>query len=159
MTRRHLLIAVDSSPGPEGPPPKPAYSRAFEQIVKQPDDIVGLLAYALYKKVLHTKMREGQTIPAPAQRVLTDTEIGLYTDQADRYLRLFSAKIIEQETPRILQSALLREVRKATGFWWPGVAIGVVAWLISIVITILVVYSAPSWVQDLVHHITPPPGG
>ena len=48
---------------------------------------------------------------------------------------------------------LSRQLNTSTGFWWPGVVIGVVAWLISIVLTILVVFAAPDWVKIWVGHL------
>ncbi len=141
-------------PAPLPPAGRTGYSRAFEQIVRAPDDIIGLLAYALYKKVIHGRMKEGMAVPPSDQRKLTDEEIDLYTSRANGYLKLFSAEIVEVETPNILQNAMLAEFRRSTGFWWPGVAIGVVSWLLSIVITILVAYSAPGWVQGLVEHLS-----
>ena len=48
---------------------------------------------------------------------------------------------------------LSREIKASTGVWWPRVVVGVVAWLISIALTILVVFAAPDWVTALVRHL------
>lgn len=45
--------------------PKPAepHSKAFETLVQEPDDVVGYLAYALYKEGIRERVRAGQDVP------------------------------------------------------------------------------------------------
>ena len=49
---------------------------------------------------------------------------------------------------------IIAEVRSRTRAW-PAIGYGVVAWFISIVITVVVVLASPGWVRELVNHVTP----
>ena len=146
-------------------------SKAFESFVIEPDDPLGLLAYALYKRSIHERMANGGPATEPQHRNPQPHEIEVYTNQADTYLQAFKKSVIDSERASILKDGLggladqvigtieksnediKHAIRAATGFWWPGVVVGVVAWIISIVLTIVVVYSAPAWVKGLVLHL------
>ena len=149
---------------PSGPtsanPPEASHSRAYESLVREPDDIVGFLAYALYKKNIHERRRAGKNAPTWDQRDPSDTEVSVYRSRAEDYLRAFAQQAIEAEKSDILAEGvniradeIKREVRRSTGFWWPGVAVGIVSWFISVVITVFIAIAAPSWVADLVRLI------
>ncbi len=136
-------------------PAPPPYSRAYEQIIGTSDDVVGLVGYALYKKMIRGRLVEGKLVPASQDRSLTPDEVDLYRSKADAYLQLFAAVAVDTARPLILKDAMLDEVRRATGFW-NSLVVGVVAWLASIVITILVTYAAPDWTHAVVAHLAPP---
>ena len=142
------------------------YSKAFANFVEASDDVEGLLAYALYKRTINERRSLG--LPDDSgKRDPRKQEIEIYRTQAARYLETFGATVIEAERADIIAQgiqestlelgrrleSLSREIKSATGFWWPGVVVGVVAWLISIALTILVVFAAPDWVTALVRHI------
>ncbi len=131
------------------------YNRAFEAFVESDEDLVGLLAYSLYKQVIYKQKIEGKSVVQSAQRNPVRNEVDIYRNQAEIYLRAFSQTAIKEETPRILREALDTKLRGAGAFWY-GVFIGVVAWIISLGITILVTASAPEWVRSLVQHIQGP---
>ena len=57
------------------------------------------------------------------------------------------------EAKKEIEAAL----EKGTGFWWPGVAIGVVAWFASLFITLIIYASAPDWLKGIASHIPSPP--
>ncbi len=133
----------------------PIYSRAFEQIVRSGDDLVGLVGYALYKKVVRGRVVEGKGETPRQSRDLTDGEIGLYRNEAASFLKVFADASVTRAEPSIIQTMLLREIRKSTGFWYPGVVMGIVAWLASIAITICATYVVPDVAHDIVHHLQP----
>ena len=147
-----------------------AYSKAFANFVETSDDVEGLLAYALYKRTINERRSLGLS-DNNGKRDPQKQEIEIYRTQAARYLETFGATVIEAERANIiaqgvqesmfelshrldgLSREIKREIRVSTGFWWPGVVVGVVSWLISIALTILVVFAAPDWVTALVHHL------
>jgi hypothetical protein len=146
------------------------YSKAFEKLVLEDDDVVGLLAYALYKQTINENVCNGKTGVIPEDRDPQPKEVKLYRDQAESYLRTFAQVAIDKERANIISSALPESIavvtgrlvqaennivgyiKSATGFWWPGVGIGIVAWLISLAITVLVVSQAPEWSYGLIKH-------
>lgn len=142
------------------------YSKAFTNFVEAPDDVEGLLAYALYKRTINEHRSLGRS-SSNDQRDPQKHEIEIYRTQAARYLETFGATVIEAERANIIAQGvqestfelvrrldvISKEIRSSTGFWWPGVVVGVVAWLISIVLTILVVFAAPDWVTAWVRHL------
>ena len=146
------------------------YSKAFANFVEASDDVEGLLAYALYKRTINERRSLGIS-DNNGKRDPQKQEIEIYRTQAARYLEAFGTTVIEAERANIiaqgvqestfelsrkldgLSREITREVKASTGFWWPGVVVGVVAWLISIVLTILVVFAAPDWVTAWVRHL------
>ena len=125
-----------------------------------------MLAYALYKRTINERRSLGQ-LESSDQRDPQKHEIEIYRTQAERYLETFGATVIEAERANIINQGvqesttelsrkldgLSRQVKTSTGFWWPGVVVGVVAWLLSILLTILVVFAAPDWVKAWVSHL------
>ena len=110
------------------------YSLAFESLVQQPDDTIGLLAYSLFKAGIRERVRAGQEVP-PHLRNPTAADIEAYRGSASRILEKYADQVITEAEPEI--------------------AYGVAAWFISIVITIVVVVAAPSWVLRLANQINP----
>lgn len=94
-------------------------------------------------------------------------ETEIYGTQAARYLETFGAAVIEAGRVNIVAQGvqestfelvrrldvLSKETRYSTGFRWPGVVVGVVAWLISIALAILIAFAAPDWVTAWVRHL------
>lgn len=153
--------------------PSSGYSKAFQSFVEEPDDVVGLLAYALYKSTINERKSSGKSVLLSDDRNPGRREIEIHRNQAETYLRTFARTAIDAERANILLEGInssaedikaclnkltndiIGVTKERTGFWWPGVVVGVVAWGISIVFTIIVVYSAPDWVKGLVEHVTP----
>jgi len=147
------------------------YNKAFQNFVPEPDDVVGLLAYALYKRTINEQKISGRVAAPPDQRDPQRHEIDVHRTKAEDYLKVFAQTAIDAERADILADGIKDAaedikasvmnsandvkltVRARTGFWWPGVVVGIVAWIISIIATIVVVYSAPEWVKSLVEHI------
>lgn len=141
------------------PPFESGHSRAFERLVGSTNDSVGLLAYALYKRTIHEWRLAGLRAAPPAERDPSSTEIEVYRAQARGYLKTFADNVIASERANIIEdalgkdrAALTAEIKRATSFWM-NVLTGIIAWIISILLTILVVFAAPDWVTALVRHI------
>lgn len=137
------------------------HSKAFESLAREPDDIVGLLAYALYKKNINERRSAGKPAPMSEQRNPERTEIEAYRGQAENLLRAFAEQAIKSEKASIIADGLSNsvndikaEIKFRTGFWFPGVLVGIVAWLISIGITVLLAFSKPDWVAALVNVVS-----
>ncbi len=148
--------------GANSPAAKP-YSKAFESFVESSDDIVGLLAYALYKQDIQEARREGREPPAPEQRNPGKTEIKAFRGYAERSLEKVIEQATEADAPQWIEvgreqgrltdkAEILGLIRARTTFATALIA-GILAWLLSIGITILVVYSAPGWVRNLTDRI------
>lgn len=144
------------------PAAKP-YSKAFESFVEGSDDIVGLLAYALYKQDIQEARREGREPPAPEQRSPGKTEVKAFRGYAERSLEKVIEQATETDAPQWIEvgreqgrltdkAEILGVVRARTNFV-TAVLAGILAWLLSIGITILIVYSAPGWVRNLTDRI------
>ncbi|HUB43688.1 MAG TPA: hypothetical protein VMB73_01765 [Acetobacteraceae bacterium] len=137
------------------------YSKAFETLVREPDeDIVGLLAYSLFKESVRERVINGQDVPRDL-RTPTKAETDAYRGRAERILERYAAQAIADAEPDIVAAAqgaatteIIAEVRKRTGLWQAVVA-GVVVWVVTIILTIVVVFGAPDWVRALVQHATP----
>jgi hypothetical protein len=128
--------------------PAQPYSRAFENMVEDPDDLIGLLAYALYKQHVREEARQG----APTNgemRNPSPISVGMFRGSAEQLLNAFAANAIDEAKPDILNSAVVaavgeaaqslsRHIDERTGV---GTAIltNLVAWFATVVITIIVV--------------------
>ncbi len=137
-----------------------SYSLAFETFVREPEDIVGLLAYSLFKASIRERVRGGQEVPRHLRNP-TAAETDAYPGQAERILERYAEGVIAEAEPGITTAArgtakdeIIAEVRSRTRAW-PAIGYGVVAWFISIVITVVVVLASPGWVRDLLNHVTP----
>lgn len=141
-----------------------AHSKAFESLVKDNQDLPGLLAYALYKQIIHERAKQGTDTPQ-ALRNLTDREIETYRSDAESRLKLFAQGAIEQATPDIvvanvgveIQQAsndIIEELRRRTSF---GSAIfsNMAAWVISLAITFLIItlFYLPNLQNDLIEAV------
>lgn len=153
----------------------PEHSKAFERLVQEPDDIVGLLAYALYKRTINERKAAGHGVLSPKDRDPQGHEISLHRNQAEDYLRTFAQTAIEGEKSTIwienvktfsedvlfgvgeAKKDIEAALKKGTGFWWPGVAIGVVAWFASLFITLIIYANTPDWLKGVASHIPAPP--
>ena len=148
------------------------YSR-LPELVSSDTDLVGLLSYALYKQLINERRRHGISVTEPADRNPLAGEIDVYRNQAESYLRTLARSAIDDERANIIEQGVLAasndikqhvdaELRnwsddikavviRSTRFW-PSVIIGVVAWLISLLITLLVVANAPGWATRWLPH-------
>jgi hypothetical protein len=52
------------------------------------------------------------------------------------------------------KTEIISEIRNRTGVW-PSIVTGVIVWVVTIILTMVVVFAAPEWVRGLVEHVTP----
>lgn len=143
------------------------YSRAFEVFVSSEpdqDDVVGLLAYALYKKAVREAVIGGRRqVPAP-HRTPSPTEREAYRGAAERLLQRVAQASVDAARPEILQAGFDAQIARAESEIKElvrsrtrvGAAIGtnLVAWIITLAVTVLVVnaFYLPNWQERLVPH-------
>lgn len=131
-----------------------SYSTAFDRLVVGEDggtDIVGLLAYALYKRDKRELALSGALDEEHLRnhyKTLTSGLLNQYRESALRQLESYSASVVAQATPEIqdgarisaveqARDAVIAEVRGSTA-WWLSILWNVVAWLLSLAIVFLV---------------------
>jgi len=136
------------------------YSRAFEALVTGPEDVVGYIAYSLYKANIRERVRRGDDVPRTSRNPST-VEVEAFRQSAERVLEQYGQQVIAEATPQIAEEArgagtseIIAEIRNRTRAW-PAIGYGVAAWFISILITIVVVLAAPGWVLQFANHINP----
>ncbi len=131
------------------------FSTAFERIVRESEagdeDIIGLLAYAIYKRDkrdLAVNRSIEQAYLNQHHKVLTPGLIEQYREGALRRLEAYSSAVLAQAEPDIREGARVEAVEKArddviavvrsSTTWWLSILWNVVAWLISLTIIFLV---------------------
>jgi len=124
------------------------YSQAFDSLTEgNHDDIVGLLAYALYKKSIREKALVGDYIPPSTARKLQPTEVQAYRGAAERKLDELGQKYVEAFTPEILQDATLNEISSVKRHiddktnWFISFLVNVGAWVFSLLLTMIIINS------------------
>jgi hypothetical protein len=126
-----------------------AYSRAFECLVQDANDTVGLLAYALFKQSIREAAQNGGFI-RPLPRELSTTEITTYRHAAESIIGNAVERTLTQNLPEIQQSAAIETVKAEavslrahidarTGF---GMALltNIFAWIVTLAITVLIIW-------------------
>jgi uncharacterized membrane protein len=153
--------------------PGPEYSRAFETLVEDPNDLVGLLAYALYKQTIREAVCVGRPVLPPSHRFPATTERAAYRGDAERRLQSFAAAATDEATPDIIARGvglaveaakieLIQTVYRRTHFL-SAIGVNLAAWVITLAITVLLLVTVylPSWQSNLVDRIkaaqAPPP--
>ena len=112
-------------------------------------DVVGLLAYALYKQAIREAAMAGEPQTA-ASRNPTATAVEIHRAAAGRMLAEIMDETIERVRPEIEASALRRTIDEAraaieghvddrTGFW-TAVLAGGVSWVLSLLLTVLIIW-------------------
>lgn len=100
-------------PAPQrGGAPSVQYSRAFDNIVQDSDDIVGLLAYALYKEAVREEVTQGAQAN-PHTRNPPSSVVKIYREAAEQRLAAVVNGGIAQATPDI-EAAAIGNVVKAS---------------------------------------------
>lgn len=150
---------------PSTPSPPPDYSRAFETLVEDPNDLVGLLAYALYKQTVREAVSVGRPILPPSHRFPAATERAAYRGDAERRLQSFAAAATDEATPDIIARGvgvaveaakieLMQTIHRRTHFL-SAIGVNLAAWVITLAITVLLLVTVylPSWQSNLVDRI------
>ncbi|BCH62643.1 hypothetical protein RvVAT039_pl12130 (plasmid) [Agrobacterium vitis] len=134
------------------------YSKAFENMVNGPDDVVGLLAYALYKQTIAEDALQGQH-PTSAQRNPGVVAVALYRSSAEQKLSAFASSVLEDAREGIQQSAIIDKLQEVEGrvkshvssktSFGMALFTNVIGWLLTLAITVLVILvAAASGVGD-----------
>jgi hypothetical protein len=140
------------------------YSKAFETLIREPEDIVGILAYGFFKTSIRERVRSGQDVPRHLRNP-TKSETDAFRGQAERILERYAAQAIADAEPAITAAAhgmakneIITEIRNRTGIG-PSIGTGVIVWIVTILLTMAVVFAAPDWVRGLVEHVSPQMNG
>jgi len=92
------------------------YSKAFENFVSTEDgndDVVGLVAYALYKQAIREEALRSGEPPSPIQRDPSQTMVRTYRAAAEQSLTKIVQIAIEASTPDIQRSSILNSIDAA----------------------------------------------
>lgn len=138
------------------------YSRAFDNIVQGPNDVVGLLAYALFKEAIREEMQQGGQANNAARNPTPATVI-VYRGAAEQRIAEVIQNGISQATPDIqaaavgtavqgvetslaskidgLATRLEAHVTGRTGFW-AAIGTNLIAWIVTLAITVIVLVLA-----------------
>lgn len=124
-----------------------SYNKIYERIVQRDDDLVGLIAYALYKQhkrdwlIGFKKARNASPNDIEVNAYLigegTEGRINAYRDQAARALNNFADQIITAATPNIQKIAIEGRIENSTK-WHNQIFGGIVAAFIYTVISICI---------------------
>lgn len=141
------------------------YSRAFETFVQDRDDLIGLIAYALYKQNMREMAASGRPPLPPPLRVPTPTETDAYRGDAERRLQNFAAEATREATPDIIEHGVTAAINAAAveltsvinrrTSLRAAIAANLVAWIVTAAITIVVIATIylPNWQADLVERL------
>jgi hypothetical protein len=133
------------------------YSKAFERLVRPGEagddgDLVGLLAYAYYKRDKRELVLTGE-LPDELLRdhykTLTSGLIEQYRESALRRLEAYAQTVVATVEPEIREGTRTEAITSAKNeviaavqnstTWWLAILWNVLAWLISLAITFLVI--------------------
>ncbi|NYZ12717.1 hypothetical protein HL658_09150 [Azospirillum sp. RWY-5-1] len=148
-----------------------SYSRAFENMVQGPDDTAGLLAYALFKQAVREDAMNG-TGSVANPRNPSVTTVKVFRDAAEQMLAEVATRAITAAKPDLQRSSIanaitaLRDnlqtvqanitnhVTNQTRYRH-AIITGVIAWLITIIITAAVLYNfaLPNWQDRIVEAV------
>lgn len=108
----------------------PTYNFIYSKLVAAPDDLVGLIAYGLYKRekieFIARFKDDHSNDPTDADLAIfhsltnTDSRRENYRSQAEGILASFSNKMLEEITGKIqdeYEDTLIEELKKAQPFW------------------------------------------
>lgn len=123
------------------------YNTVYEKVVRRDDDLVGLIAYALYKQnkrdwLIQQRQRKGKDpteteLGAYLTAQQLDRTIQMYRDQAEAVLKDFGEQVIERATPELQQAAISGKIEE-TLRWYKQLPTGIAAAFIYTVILILI---------------------
>jgi hypothetical protein len=136
------MSATETAPAP------PEYSRAFENLVEDDNDIVGLLAYALFKQSVREAAQERQ--PAAFSRNPPASVVKTYRLSAERRLEEFASVIVDAQRAELMEGATVEAIKNAaseirahttqrTGFG-SALLTNVVAWVLTLAITVFIIW-------------------
>lgn len=134
----------------------PLYNFIYSQLVRDSDDLVGLVAYSLYKRekiefITKFKTDNGADPTEADLRVFhvttnTDGRLKGFRDQAEGLLASFSTEILENQAEDLqneYQQQLIQELKSAQPFWrgvWQNLAASVLT-LALVALLFVVIWS------------------
>jgi hypothetical protein len=140
-----------------------AYSRAFENFVAtegEEDDVVGLVAYALFKQAIREEASSGSSSGGDVRNP-SATTVRTYRAAAEQLLTGVVDRALDAATPGMQQSALLSafdgaagqiksHITERTGFG-PALMTNLVAWVVTLAIAtfVLTLAARPSVEQTV----------
>lgn len=148
--------------GPAGPADR-VYSRAFENFVASEggeEDVVGLVAYALFKQAVREEAAVGAVVGGDARNP-SATTVRTYRAAAEQLLTGIVDRALDAATPDIQQSAVLSAIEGATGQikahvtdrtgFGSALFTNLVAWILTLAIAalILILAARPSIEQTV----------
>lgn len=144
------------------------YSRAFQNFVRSDDDVVGLLAYALFKRGVLEEAERGRR-SLGRDRDPPPTVVEAYRQAAEQRVSAVVAAALEDARPELQQSAYLDAVARSSSELREHVtartdvksalAVNMVAWIITLALTALIVWTIgqPDPVSTLLGRAPAPP--
>ncbi|RNJ64163.1 MAG: hypothetical protein EDM03_07445 [Porphyrobacter sp. IPPAS B-1204] len=132
----------------KGAKPEPTeYSRAFDNIVQDDDDVVGLLAYALFKRAVREDAQDGRKSDGNSRNP-SRTVVETYRAASERLLGQVIEASLREAKPELQISAALDAIETAsssirehvtakTGII-PALLTNVLAWAFTLVVTVLI---------------------
>lgn len=137
--------------GKGGQPAEGSYSRAFDNIVQDEDDVVGLLAYALYKRAIREEAQSGQRSNGDTRNP-SRTVVQTYRQAAERTLSEVIENALQAARPELQASAALdaietsraglsEHITRRTGIG-QAILVNIVAWALTLVLTVLILFLA-----------------
>jgi len=155
------------------PPAQEQYSRAFDNIVQDEDDVVGLLAYALYKRSIREDAQQGQRSNGDTRNP-SRTVVETYRQAAERTLSVVISGSLEAARPELQISAasdaietaevkIISHVSRRTSFG-QALLTNIVAWGFTLFLTVMILMVArgpdpEETISDTANQILGPKGG
>jgi len=132
------------------------YSWVYKELVESESDIVGAIAYSIYKarKIEYIREFESDNGRNPSDSELREFrrtanlpgQLDDYRDKAERYLDQFCEAVLAERVrvaeQELLKSTFVREIRPK---WWRGIVDNVIAALITSLIALAALIGL--WIQ------------
>lgn len=117
-------------------------SSVYDDMVQHEADLVGMIAYALYKSSKKEWLAAGAAEAARPHyhTMMIPTHISVFRARAQRMMSEFAESVVEDAADGIaaeaLQSAAIQEIRTHTSFWRTAVAGAVGSFLFALVMVV-----------------------
>lgn len=158
---------------------QPQHSRAFENLVHGPDDIVGLLAYAKFKESVREAAVSGNHMDRGARQV-TPAMVDVFRSAAEQMITQVVDEGLQAAAPDIEKSALktameaqfaetvaaiktersavTAHIDRRTSFW-NSFFTNLAAWVVTLLVAVAIIYlfNRPSVEESILGTNKPPP--
>lgn len=142
-----------------------AYSRAFGNFVQSDDDVVGLMAYALFKRGVREEAQRGR-VSLGGDRDPPPTVVEAYRQAAEQRLAGVIQAAIDEARPELQSSAFMDAVEKSTADisnhittrtdFKSALFMNLIAWFVTLGLTALIIWllGKPDIVTAALNHST-----